>query len=190
MAGTGTGTGTDSYVYERRPARVHRYHWPAIQLNVWMIVMLAASFLIIGVFGSFIDVQGQLGLYVPWYFTYYITVAGLTVAYVVLLLWLIAQRRLLPTIVIIGAFVLFVLWLVGLVVVGIELWGDAGGVSVNCDRLVFNDPQHGNNAVTLAWLQQRSICQQWQSVFAFALIGNIFLIWIIIMAVQVFYDDA
>lgn len=31
--------------------------------------------------------------------------------------------------------------------------------------------------------------QQWQSVFAFALIGNVFLIWIIIMAIQVFYDD-
>ncbi|KAI1198783.1 hypothetical protein F5X97DRAFT_298270 [Nemania serpens] len=188
-ATTMTGTGTDSYVYDRRVARVHRYHWPAIQLNVWMIVMLAASFLIIGVFGSFIDMQQQLDLNVPWYFAYYITVSGLTVIYIILLLWLIAQRRLLPTIVIIGALILFVLWLVGLVVVGIELWGAAGGVSVNCDSLVWDNPQHGNNAATLAWLQQRSICQQWQSVFAFALIGNVFLIWIIIMAIQVFYDD-
>lgn len=66
-ATTMTGTGSDSYVYDRRIARVHRYHWPAIQLNVWMIVMLAASFLIIGVFGSFIDQQQQLDLDVPWY---------------------------------------------------------------------------------------------------------------------------
>ncbi|KAI0194279.1 arginase-like protein [Xylaria flabelliformis] len=185
-----TPGGSDSYVYERRIARVHRYHWPAIQLNIWMIVMLAASFLIIGVFGSFIGIQQQLDLYVPWYFSYYITVSGLTVLFIVMLLWLIAQRRLLPSIVIIGAFVLFVLWLVGLIVISIELWGPAGSVSVNCDNLVWNNPQHGNNQATLAWLEQRSICQQWQSVFAFGLIGSIFLLWIIIMAVQVFYDDA
>ncbi|KAI1419920.1 hypothetical protein F5Y12DRAFT_177872 [Xylaria sp. FL1777] len=180
----------DSYTMERRITRVHRYHWPAIQLNVWMLVMLAASFLIIGVFGSFISIQYQLDLYVPWYFSYYITVSGLTVAFIILLLWLIAQRRLLPTIVIIGAFVLFVLWLVGLIVISIELWGPAGSVSANCENLVWNNVQHGNNDATLAWLQQRSICQQWQSVFAFGVIGNIFLLWIIVMAVQVFYDDA
>ncbi|KAI0401925.1 hypothetical protein F4802DRAFT_394989 [Xylaria palmicola] len=183
-------TVTGSFVYPRRVARVHRYHWPAIQLNVWMIVMLAASFLIIGVFGSFITIQQQLNLHIPWYFAYYITASGLTVGYIVLLLWLIAQRRLLPSIVIIGAFVLFVLWLVGLIVVSIELWGPTGSVSVNCNNLVWNNPRHGNNEATLAWLQQRSICQQWQSVFAFALVGTIFLLWIIVMAVQVFYDDA
>ena len=64
MASVTTASG--SLVYERRVERVHRYHWPAIQLNVWMIVMLAASVLIIGVFGSFIDIQNQLDLYVPW----------------------------------------------------------------------------------------------------------------------------
>ncbi|KAI1757556.1 arginase-like protein [Xylaria castorea] len=182
--------GSDEVVYERRIAPVRRYHWPAIQLNIWMIVMLAASFLIIGVFGSFIGIQQQLDLYVPWYFAYYITVSGLTVLFIVMLLWLIAQRRLLPSIVIIGAFVLFVLWLVGLIVISIELWGPAGSVSANCDNLVWNNPQHGNNQATLAWLEQRSICQQWQSVFAFGLIGSVFLLWIIIMAIQVFYDDA
>ncbi|KAI0441209.1 hypothetical protein F4803DRAFT_524172 [Xylaria telfairii] len=181
--------GSDSYVYDQRITRVHRYHWPAIQLNIWMLVMLAASFLIIGVFGSFIGIQQQLNLYVPWYFAYYITVSGLTVLFIIMLLWLIAQRRLLPSIVIIGAFVLFILWLVGLIVISIELWGPAGSVSVNCDILVWNNPLHGNNQATLAWLEQRSICQQWQAVFAFGLIGSIFLLWLIIMAVQVFYDD-
>ncbi|KAF2968657.1 hypothetical protein GQX73_g4920 [Xylaria multiplex] len=185
-ASTVTG---DSYPYERRIVRIHRYHWPAIQLNVWMLIMLAASFLIIGVFGSFIGIQQQLNLNVPWYFAYYITVSGLTVGFIILLLWLIAQRRLLPAIVIIGAFVLFVLWLVGLIVISIELWGPAGSVSVNCNNLVWNNVRHGNNEATLAWLQQRSICQQWQSVFAFGVIGTIFLLWIIVMAVQVFYDD-
>ncbi|KAI1171632.1 hypothetical protein F4777DRAFT_47637 [Nemania sp. FL0916] len=190
VTSTMTGTGTDSYVVERRVARVHRYHWPAIQLNVWMIVMLAASLLIIGVFGSFIGIQQQLDLFVPWYFAYFITVSSLTVAFITLLLWLIAQRRLLPAIVIIGAFVLFVLWLVGLIVVSIELWGPAGSVSANCNNLVYNSVSEGNNQATLAWLEQRSICQQWQAVFAFGLIGDIFLLWLIVMAVQVFYDDA
>ncbi|KAI3318101.1 arginase-like protein [Xylariaceae sp. AK1471] len=182
-------TGTGSLVYTRRAARVHRYHWPAIQLNVWMLVMLAASFLIIGVFGTFITIQQQLDLFVPWYFPYYITVCALTVVFIILLLWLISQRRLLPSIVIIGAFIFFVLWLVGLIVISIELWGPSGSVSANCQNLVYNNVQHGNNPTTLAWLEQQSICQQWQAVFAFGLIGTIFLLWIIIMAIQVFYDD-
>ncbi|KAI1821161.1 arginase-like protein [Xylaria intraflava] len=178
-----------SYVYERRAPRVHRYHWPAIQLNIWMIVMLAASFLIIAVFASFIDIQQQLELDIPWYFAYYITVAALTIGFIVLLLWLIAQRRLLPSIVIIGAFVHFVLWLVGLIVISIELWGPAGGVSANCNLLVWGAVRVGDNTDTLAWLEQRSICQQWQAVFAFGLIGDVFLLWIIIMAGRVFYGD-
>lgn len=59
-------TGSGSFVYGRRVARIHRYHWPAIQLNVWMLIMLVASCLIIGVFATFIGVQQQLQLYIPW----------------------------------------------------------------------------------------------------------------------------
>lgn len=66
MASTVT-TGTGSLVYERRVARVHKYHWPALQLNVWMLIMLIASSTIIGVFASFIVIQQTLGLYNPWY---------------------------------------------------------------------------------------------------------------------------
>lgn len=65
MASTATASG--SLVYERRVARIHRYHWPAVQLNVWMIIMLVASCLIIGVFATFIGVQQQLALNIPWY---------------------------------------------------------------------------------------------------------------------------
>ncbi|KAI1456106.1 arginase-like protein [Annulohypoxylon moriforme] len=183
-------TGSDSIVYERRIIpTVHRYHWPAIQLNVWMLIMLAASCCIIGVFGTFIGVQNQLELYIPWYFPYFITVAALTIVYIAALLWLISQRRLLPSIVILGSFMFFVLWMVGLIVVSIELWGPVGSVSSNCNLLVWSQSPTGNNQGTLAWLEQRSICQSWQAVFAFALIGCIFLLWIIIMAVQVFYDN-
>ena len=65
MASTTTVSG--SLVYERRVERVHRYHWPAIQLNLWMLVMLIASCTILGVFASFIQTQQQLLLNIPWY---------------------------------------------------------------------------------------------------------------------------
>ena len=85
--------------------------------------------------------------------------ASLMIVFIGMLLWLISQRRLLPSIVILGAFMFFVLWLVGLIVVSLELWGSAGSVSNSCDLLVFNAAPTGNNIQTLAWLEQRSICE-------------------------------
>lgn len=108
-----------------------------------------------------------------------------------MLLYLIAERRLLPSIVIIGAFITFVLWLTGLVVVSQELWGGGGSGSVagNCDVLVFDAAPRGPSQATLAWLAQKAICQSWHAVFAFALVGCVFLVWVLVMAVRVFYDD-
>lgn len=58
---------TGSSLYERRVVeRVHRYQWPGIQLNLWILVMLVAACLIIGVFASFIETQQQLLLPIPW----------------------------------------------------------------------------------------------------------------------------
>jgi hypothetical protein len=229
MASTVT---SESLVYEtRRVEPVHKYHWPAVQLNLWMLIMLIASCLIIGVFASFISIQQTLLLPIPWcvvedrgrarasirvccsspfasgipcprsrelsansasprYFPYFITVASLSVVFVILLLWLIYNRRLLPSIVMIGGFMLFVLWLVGLIVVSIELWGPSGSVSSNCNLAVFSQSPTGQSISTLAWLEQRSICQSWQAVFAFGLVGAIFLLWIMVMAYQVFADDS
>lgn len=93
------------------------------------------------------------------YFPYWITVSSLTIVFIVLLLWLISQRRLLPSIVILGAFMFFVLWLVGLIVVSIEMWSASGSVSNNCDALVFSNPPAGSTTETLAWLEQKSICK-------------------------------
>ncbi|KAI3539382.1 hypothetical protein CABS03_08620 [Colletotrichum abscissum] len=150
---------TGSSLYERRVVeRVHRYQWPGIQLNLWILVMLVAACLIIGVFASFIETQQQLLLPIPWYFPYYITVACLVILFIGLLLWLVFQRRLLPAIVMIGAFILFILWFVGLVVVSIQLWGPDGSVSSTCNLAVFNRSPTGQSLDTLAWLEQRSIC--------------------------------
>jgi len=63
--------GSGSLVYERRVVeRIHKYHWPAVQLNIWMLIMLIASCLIIGVFATFIQIQQVLLLPIPWFVTF------------------------------------------------------------------------------------------------------------------------
>jgi hypothetical protein len=57
-----------------------------------------------------------------------------------------------------GAFILFVLFLTGLIETAIQLFG-AGNVSNNCQRYVNNNPISGVSASTLAWLEQNSICE-------------------------------
>jgi len=89
----------------------------------------------------------------------------------------------------IGGFILFVLWLVGLIVISVQLWGPSGSVSSNCNLAVFGTNPTGQSEHTLAWLAQKSICQSWQAVFAFGLVGGIFLLWIMTMAYQVFSGD-
>jgi energy-coupling factor transporter transmembrane protein EcfT len=123
------------------------------------------------------------------YFGYSITVASLCIVFILILLYLIYNRRLLPSIVLIGGFILFVLWLVALIVISIQLWGGSG-VSSNCNLAVSDQNPRGQTLETLAWLEQKSICQQWQAVFAFALVGEVFLLWICVMAYQVFADDS
>ena len=168
-------------------SRVRTYNWPPIQLNFWIFVMLLASSSILGVFSIFVQTQNQLLLPTPWYdeplrpprkevvgitvwmefanlsricryFPYYITVAGLTIVFILVLFWLIAQRRLLPAIVMIGAFILFVLWITGLIVTSIELFGPSGSISSNCDLEVFDRNPKGQTVEVLAYLQQKNIC--------------------------------
>jgi hypothetical protein len=74
------------------------------------------------------------------------------------MIWLLYQRRLLPMIVMIGSFMLFILWLVGLIVVSVELWGETGSVSSNCNLAVYGQNPVGQNINTLAWLEQKNIC--------------------------------
>ncbi|KAJ4202254.1 hypothetical protein NW767_006213 [Fusarium falciforme] len=65
-----TGTSfTRSALSSSRPptSHVRTYNWPPIQLNFWIFVILLASTSIIGVFSSFIQIQEQLLLPIPWY---------------------------------------------------------------------------------------------------------------------------
>lgn len=180
MALTSTLSGS-SVVYEERIIGHHTrtYNWPPLQLNFWIFVMLLASTSIVGVFSIFIQQQEQLGLLIPWYvgiaslcatvvctnaagnryFPYYITVGCLVILYVVGIIWLIANRRLLPAIVMIGSFMMLVMWMVGLVAASVELWGPTGTVQSNCNLQVFSQNTMGSTVQTLAWLQQKSICK-------------------------------
>lgn len=111
-----------------------------------------------------------------------------------------------------GAFMLFVLWTVGLIVISVQLWGPAGSVNANCQLYVGSVSQTGVSVETLAWLEQRSICmstyflryccllsnigilthlslgQSWTAAWAFQLVGDVFLLWMMIMAYQVYRD--
>ncbi|KAH7143599.1 hypothetical protein EDB81DRAFT_500390 [Dactylonectria macrodidyma] len=170
-------------------SHVRTYNWPPLQLNFWIFVMLLCSCAIIGVFSIFIQTQNQLLLPIPWYFPYLITVAALAILFVAVIFYLIAERRLLPAIVMIGAFMLFILWLVGLVVVGIQLFGPDRSINSVCSIEVFGRNPTGQTEETMAWLQQRNICQSWQLVFAMSLTGVLFQVWVMVMSYQVFANS-
>jgi hypothetical protein len=86
------------------------------------------------------------------------TVGSLGVAFVILILILASQRFLLPGIIILGSFILFVLWLTGLIETSLQLYGSEANVNVNCQNFVTNMPFSGNTIEALAWLTQNNIC--------------------------------
>lgn len=90
---------------------------------------------------------------------YGVTVGALTLLFVVVEVILIAQRRLLPGIMMLLSFILFVLFLTGAVGTGIQLFGKAQ-INQQCNRYVFNQKSRGPSERTLAFLQQQNICER------------------------------
>ncbi|GAQ36438.1 hypothetical protein AKAW_06979 [Aspergillus niger] len=201
-------------IYHRRP---RRYHWPELQLNIWIIVVLSSSAICLGIFAWFMTVQNDLGLEVPWYdypfphipqhhhhhhtntlppppeeeyrlFPYMITTGALGIFFVIFILILAAQRFLLPGIIIIGGFILFVLWLTGLVETSLQLYGVVANVNDNCRNYIDNVKPVGDGWKTLAWIEEETICNCWRTAFAFELVNTIFYVWMIIMSWQVNRD--
>lgn len=65
----GSSIRSDSSYYVRAGTnhnRVRTYNWPPVLLNIWILVMLLASTSIVGVFATFIQIQQQLQLPIPW----------------------------------------------------------------------------------------------------------------------------
>ncbi|SMY28733.1 unnamed protein product [Zymoseptoria tritici ST99CH_1A5] len=177
-----------SSVLSRRERVIVRqsYYWPDWQLNVWIIIMLATGGVLVGVFSNFVVIQNQLGKQgIPWIMPFGITVGALLILFIFLMLTLIVQQRLLPGILILGSFILLVLFLTGMIETAIQLFGPNGDIANKCQTFVTNNPSKDLSIVTLAWLQQNSICQSWYAVFAFWLIGVVFLIYLIVLASMV-----
>lgn len=87
-----------------------------------------------------------------------VVTGGLGVFFVLLVILLISRGFLLPGIVIIGSFILFVLWLTGLIETSLLLYGVTGNVNDNCQIYVVDNVSRGNTIDTLAWLTQSTIC--------------------------------
>ncbi|KAK4888170.1 hypothetical protein LTR27_012899 [Elasticomyces elasticus] len=161
------------------------YYWPDQQLNFWIIIMLATGGVLIGVFAAFIQDQQRFGLGIPWIMPFGITVGALTVIFVWIMLALIYQRRLLPGVVMIGSFILLVLYITGIIETALQLFRNTNGIIGQCNTLNRNSPQRGLTVEVLAFLELQSICQSWQAAFAFWIVGAVFFLWMIVLGSQV-----
>jgi hypothetical protein len=85
-------------------------------------------------------------------------VGCLTVLFIVILGFLSSNDSLTPGICMVFSFILFTLYLTGVIECGIQLFG-SGNVSNNCQTYVFNNKVTGLSVNTLAWLQQNNICK-------------------------------
>ena len=98
------------------------------------------------------------------------------------------MRQLLPGIVILISFILFVLYLTGLIETSIQLYGPTGSVNSYCSIYPKSsgtrDPQ-----ATLAYLETLGICNDWKAAFAMWIVGTVFLLWMMVMSWQVNRDD-
>jgi len=152
-----------------------------MQLNFWSTIILVTGSLELGIFAEFSTIQNRLDLGIPWIIPFGITVGSLTVFLIIVEMIMIAQNRLLPGIMMLSSFILFVLYLTGIIETAIQLFG-AGQVSSNCQAYVTNNEVTGLSLNTLAWLQQNNICQCWYAAFSFWIVGAIFFVWMFIMA--------
>lgn len=92
-------------------------------------------------------------------FPFGITVGSLLVLFILIEVILIANRRLLPGVMMIGSFILIVLFITGIIETGIQMFGSGSDVNARCQRYVDNNEQFGPSVNTLAWLEQDSICK-------------------------------
>jgi hypothetical protein len=91
-------------------------------------------------------------------FPYGICVGCITILLVGILVVLSTQDALTPGILMVFCFVLFVLYLTGLIETGVQLFG-AGNVNKNCVNNVKHQQSVGPSIATLAWLEQNNICE-------------------------------
>ncbi|KAL8768580.1 MAG: hypothetical protein Q9194_005671 [Teloschistes cf. exilis] len=167
--------------------RRRKYHWPEAQLNFWLVIVIISSAVLLGVFAYLTSIQNSLKLGIPWILPYMITTSTLCILFIILLLGLISQQQLLPGIVVLGSFILFVLFLTGLIETSIQLYGPSGAVNSYCGSRP--NVQVIDSQQTAAWLANQGLCTDWRAAFAFEIVGTVFLLWMMVMAYQVNRDD-
>jgi hypothetical protein len=114
--------------------------------------------------------------------------AGLSLLFLLAILILAGRRQLLPGAIILGAFILFVLWLTTLIETAVQLYGSAANVNGNCNQYVSGQEFRGVSLETLAYLTQMNICNCWKAAFAFEIVAAVLYVWIGILAFQVQND--
>jgi hypothetical protein len=97
-----------------------------------------------------------------------VATSALGLAFLVLILVLIARHILLPKIIILGSFILCILWFTGLVGTALQLYGSSTNVNSNCQNFVSNQEFKGASINTLAWLTQINVC----TCFPLTTLGN------------------
>lgn len=105
-------------------------------------------------------------------FPFGVVTSGLTLIFLLIILILAGRRLLIPGVILLGSFILFVLWLTTLIETSIQLFGPSGNVNANCNTYVTGQEFRGISVETLAWLTQSNICSCWKAVFSWALIAT------------------
>lgn len=88
-----------------------------------------------------------------------IAASALALLFLCLMVFMIFRRVLVPDMIVLGSFILFVLWLTGLIGTSIQLFGAISNVDSNCKNYVINIEFKGPSINTLAWLTQMAICK-------------------------------
>ena len=123
-------------------------------------------------------------------FPFSISTGALTVAFLAIILGLVGQRQLIPNIVILGCFILFALYLTGLIETAIQLYGPRGSVNSYCNAYrPSSGYREGQGQETLAYIATQGICNDWKALFSFYIVGCVFLLWMMFIARGVQNDN-
>jgi hypothetical protein len=89
---------------------------------------------------------------------YGVTVGAIAIFFIIIEIIYISQRKLLPGTMMMLSFILLVLFIAGVIGTAIQLFA---GPNINnlCNEYVFNSDTEGPSRDTLAFLQQRNICE-------------------------------
>lgn len=89
---------------------------------------------------------------------YGVVVGTLAIIFIIIEIVYIAQRKLVPGVMMLFSFILLVLFIAGVIGTAIQLFA---GPNINnqCNTYVFNNDARGPTMETLAFLQQRNICK-------------------------------